>query len=121
MTDLQAHVCILHTALSLLRSGIEVYVLADAITSYHRQETMYAIERMRQAGAIITTSEAILMEFVGACWFWQRKTGPKLTRSEDSADPVFKELCEMVGDTKKASKDALDALLEPHMRGQLSR
>lgn len=63
--DIKAHVCILHTALSLLRAGISVYVLADAITSYHRQETIYAIERMRQAGAIITTSEAILMEFVG--------------------------------------------------------
>lgn len=49
------------------------------------------------------------------------ENGPKLTCKEDSADPVFKELCEMVGDTKKASKDALDALLEPHMRGQLSR
>lgn len=45
----------------------------------------------------------------------------QLTRVEDSADPVFKELCDMVADTKKASKNALDVLLEPHMRGQLSR
>ncbi|KAI9636511.1 Isochorismatase-like protein [Dioszegia hungarica] len=104
LAGMEAHVCILHTALSLLRAGVEVYVLVDAITSSHRQETMIAVDRMRQAGAIITTSEAILMEFV-----------------EDSADPVFKELCDMVADTKKASKNALDVLLEPHMRGQLSR
>lgn len=38
--------------------------------------------------------------------------------AEDSTHPIFKNLCDMVGDTKPQSKYALDVLLGPEMKGQ---
>jgi nicotinamidase-related amidase len=56
---------VLQTALSLLRSGLGVYVLADAVSSCNRQEVPVALSRMRQAGAVVSTSESIIFELLG--------------------------------------------------------
>jgi nicotinamidase-related amidase len=60
----EAHICVLQTVLALLGSGQRVYVAADAIGSRDPADRALAIDRMRQHGAEIVTSEMVLFEWL---------------------------------------------------------
>ena len=61
---IEAHVCVQQTVLDLLDGRYNVYVLADCISSRSEVDHKYAEKRMRQAGAVLTTAEAVLFEFL---------------------------------------------------------
>ncbi|XP_033100902.1 isochorismatase domain-containing protein 1-like [Anneissia japonica] len=62
---IETHVCIQQTALDLLAVGIDVHVVADACSSRSMMDRQFAFERLRQTGAIVTTSESVLLQLVG--------------------------------------------------------
>lgn len=62
MSRLQSHVCVLQSALDLLENGYNVHVLADGVSSCNAEEVPYALARMRQGGAQITTSESLAFQ-----------------------------------------------------------
>ncbi|HLP29474.1 MAG TPA: hydrolase [Candidatus Didemnitutus sp.] len=61
---IETHVCVMQTALDLISQGQRAYVVEDCVSSRSPNDKRIAIERMRQAGAIITTSESILFELL---------------------------------------------------------
>lgn len=63
----EAHVCMLQTALSLLEAGYKVWVLADATGSRHELDRTVALERLRQSGARIVTTEMAAFEWMIHC------------------------------------------------------
>jgi hypothetical protein len=65
----QSHVCVLQSTLDLLERGYDVHVLADGVSSCNKEEVPWALERMRQAGAQITTSESMLFQLQGNTFF----------------------------------------------------
>jgi nicotinamidase-related amidase len=65
LAGIEAHVCVLNTALDLLALGFRVYVAADAVASRYPIDREFALRRLEQAGAILTTSEACVFEWVG--------------------------------------------------------
>lgn len=75
----ETHVCVMQTVLDLLDNGMQPVVIADATGSRNAYDRRQAIRRMRRAGAVITTTEAILFE---------------LCRS--SKDPVFKAISQLI-------------------------
>jgi nicotinamidase-related amidase len=60
----EAHVCVLQTVLGLLASGHCVLLVADAIGSRDPADRAAAIDRARQHGAEIVTSEMVLFEWL---------------------------------------------------------
>lgn len=63
---MKAHICIQQTAIELVELGYEVHVLADGVTSiHHKGEVPVALDRMRQAGVYVTTSESFLFTYMG--------------------------------------------------------
>lgn len=60
----EAHVCVLQTVLDLLTAGHRVALAADATGSRDPADRAAAIERARQHGADIVTSEMILFEWL---------------------------------------------------------
>jgi len=58
----ETHVCVLQTVLDLLAFGYNVLVLRDATSSFRKVDRRTAIERMRDDGAWITTTESAIFE-----------------------------------------------------------
>ena len=63
LAGLETHVCVAQTALDLLARGLSVCLAVDAITSRHALDHEIALRRLEAAGAILSTSEAILFEW----------------------------------------------------------
>ena len=58
----EAHVCVLQTVLDLLLNGIQVHLITDAITTRVSHNKLVAIEKIKSAGAVISSVETILFE-----------------------------------------------------------
>lgn len=61
----EAHVCVLQTALELSSTGFEVFVVADAVSSRQLGSRDVALSRMAHAGVTPVTSEMVAFEWVG--------------------------------------------------------
>jgi nicotinamidase-related amidase len=62
VAGIEAHVCVQQTVLDLMSLGYRVYVPADSVASRNRFDWEFALRRMADSGAVITTTEAILFE-----------------------------------------------------------
>ena len=62
---IEAHVCVLQTALDLHAAGFAVAVVTDAIASRERTSKDIAILRLAQAGIAPVTSEMAMFEWIG--------------------------------------------------------
>jgi nicotinamidase-related amidase len=65
VAGVEAHVCVLQTALELVEEGKEVYVVADCVGSRRELDRELALARMRQEGVRIVTREMALFEWLG--------------------------------------------------------
>ena len=61
---IEAHVCVLQTGLDLLDKGFDVFVVADAVSSRTFENWQLGLQRMRDAGAIIVSTEMVLFELL---------------------------------------------------------
>lgn len=84
LAGIETHVCVLNTALDLLAAGFRVYLPADALGSRYILDHDTALRRLEQAGAIVTTAEACVFEWIGG-----------------SDHPRFKEISKLVQDRMK--------------------
>lgn len=63
----EAHVCMLQTALGLLRARKRVWVVASASGSRRTGDHAIAMNRLAQAGATIVTHDMVLFEWLDDC------------------------------------------------------
>jgi len=75
LCGMESHICVMQTALAALREGYLVHVASDAVSSRTEWNWKIGLERMRAAGAVISSTEMMIYE---------------LMRS--SAAPAFKEM-----------------------------
>ncbi|WP_286240785.1 hydrolase [Neptuniibacter halophilus] len=62
---MEAHVCVLQTALRLQEEGKQVFVVRDAISARNPADTQAAIERMAAEGIRMVTREMVGFEWLG--------------------------------------------------------
>jgi nicotinamidase-related amidase len=65
IVGMESHICVTQTALSLHASGRDVFVAADACCSRSEELHDIAMDRLRAAGVVVTTSESVMYEAVG--------------------------------------------------------
>jgi len=65
LAGMEAHICILQTALALQAMGRLVFVAEDAVISRNPANKTNALERLRQAGIVISNTESIVFEWLG--------------------------------------------------------
>jgi len=64
LCGIEAHVCVSQTCLDLLDKGLAPFVVADAVSSRTPANHRLGVERMRDAGAVIVSTEMILFELL---------------------------------------------------------
>ena len=64
LTGIEAHICVAQTAIEALTYGYRVYAVHDAISSRRLEDKTVAVERMRQHGVTIVTSEMLMYEIL---------------------------------------------------------
>ena len=64
LCGLETHVCIAQTAFDLLARGLRVFIAADAVASRHALDHDIGLRRLESSGAVLTTTEAILFEWL---------------------------------------------------------
>lgn len=64
LVGIEAHVCIAQTALELMKMGLLVQIPADAVASRGKVDWEFALRRLERAGAVVTTTEAVLFEWI---------------------------------------------------------
>lgn len=65
LAGLEAHVCVLLTALDLMADGYTVHVPADATASRSRWHRELGLAYARSEGAVITTTETVVYQLLG--------------------------------------------------------
>lgn len=63
IVGIEAHVCIVQTALEALED-FRVHVIADAISSHTVENIQIALQRMRDAGVVISSTEMLMYELL---------------------------------------------------------
>ncbi|KAG6830627.1 hypothetical protein H0H92_015719 [Tricholoma furcatifolium] len=93
---IEGQICVLQTTLSLLAlpKKYTPYIIADGVSSSATFELPILFDRLRQEGAIVTTSESLSFQLVGT-----------------SANPLFKPFSKFVKETKEATTEAGEILL----------
>jgi nicotinamidase-related amidase len=75
LCGMESHICVMQTALAALREGYLVHIASDAVSSRTDWNWKIGLDRMRAAGAVISSTEMMIYE---------------LMRS--SGSPAFKEM-----------------------------
>jgi nicotinamidase-related amidase len=63
IAGIEAHVCIMQTTLELLREGSQVHLCWECVSGRGAEYRRHALERMAQAGAVITNHESVAFEW----------------------------------------------------------
>ena len=62
ISGIETHICVGQTALDALHRDYTVTVISDAVGTRFPKDHEIALDRLRQAGAVITTTEAVMYE-----------------------------------------------------------
>ncbi len=62
LCGIEAHICVLQTAIDLITKGYNVVLVEDCIGSRRENDRVVAVRRAEAEGAVITTCESILFE-----------------------------------------------------------
>jgi nicotinamidase-related amidase len=79
IAGMEAHICVMQTAATLMEEGYEVFVVTDATSSRTLESEKACLDRLSSGGAGIVTTEMVVFEWLG-----------------EAGTPAFKELLPLI-------------------------
>jgi nicotinamidase-related amidase len=79
ITGIESHVCVLQTIIGGIKKGFKMHLVVDAISSRKLSDKAIAVERAKQEGALLATTEMIIFQLL-----------------EKAGTPEFKQISEIV-------------------------
>ena len=64
LVGMEAHVCVLQTALDLRLAGYDVFVVEDAVCSRRLENYQNALDRLRQCTVQVVSAESVIFEWL---------------------------------------------------------
>lgn len=64
ISGIETHICVYQTAMDLCHLGYDVQVVVDAVSSRTPENTQIGLERLRQTGVTLTSTEMALFELL---------------------------------------------------------
>ena len=64
LCGIETHVCVFQTAMDLMEKGVDVHVIADAVSSRTNENKQIALHRMGKAGVTLSSTEMCLFELL---------------------------------------------------------
>ena len=64
VVGMEAHVCVFQTVRDLAAAGYEVHVPHDGVASRREDDRHVALDLMRRAGAVVTTAETVVFDWL---------------------------------------------------------
>lgn len=86
MAGIETHICVAQTALDLLSRGYRVFIAADATGSRRDFDCDVALNRLRDGGAAVVTTESVLFEWCEAAGTEAFKAVRDLVKESRAAD-----------------------------------
>ena len=80
IAGIESHVCVLQSALGFKAAGLDVYVVADAMTSRRPESIALAQWRLRGAGISLVNTEMVAFEWLRICAAAEFKTVSRLIK-----------------------------------------
>ena len=77
---IEAHVCVINTILDAISKGFKVHLVVDAISSRKNTDLNTAIQRAKQAGAFLTTTEMVIFQLTKTSKFKKFKEISKIVK-----------------------------------------
>lgn len=65
IAGMEAHICVMQTAVSLMEQDYEVFVVTDATSSRTLESEKACLDRLQACGAGIVTTEMVVFEWLG--------------------------------------------------------
>lgn len=81
LVGIETHICVLQTALQLKDAGQQVFVVADGCCSRQKANHKNALQRLAQAGIVISNTESVLFEWLRDAKHTDFKSLSKLIQS----------------------------------------
>jgi nicotinamidase-related amidase len=63
VAGIEAHVCVMQTVIELMQQGSQVHLCWECVSSRGEEYRRYALDRMAQAGAVLTNHESVAFEW----------------------------------------------------------
>ncbi|XP_072281672.1 isochorismatase domain-containing protein 2 [Pyxicephalus adspersus] len=79
LCGIETQACITSTTLDLIEKGFDVHVVADACSSRSQVDRLFALSRLKQSGAFLTTSEGVILQLL-----------------QDASHPKFKQVQKLI-------------------------
>jgi nicotinamidase-related amidase len=80
LAGMESHVCVLGTALDMLREGVCVHVPADAVVSRTESNRRTGLALMDRAGAVVTSTETVIFQLLARAGTPEFKAMSKLLK-----------------------------------------